>query len=87
MMMAVTWIGLIAAVIAFFNVWPRLSFFVCFICFLSFVGASSIFSSYQSDGMLLEAGFLALLFAPRGILPPGWGVHRPAVARELVPLP
>jgi hypothetical protein len=75
-MMAVTWIGLIASVIAFLNVWPRLSFFVCFVCFLSFVGASSVFSSYQSDGMLLEAGFLALLFAPRGIMP-GWGANSP----------
>jgi hypothetical protein len=76
MMMAVTWIGLIAAVIAFLNVWPRLSFFVCFVCFLSFVSASSVFSSYQSDGMLLEAGFLSLFFAPRGLLP-GWGAHDP----------
>jgi hypothetical protein len=76
MMMAVTWIGLIAAVIAFLNVWPRLSFFVCFVCFLSFVGASGVFSSYQSDGMLLEAGFLALFFAPRGIRP-GWGANSP----------
>ena len=74
--MAVTWIGLIAAVIAFLNVWPRLSFFICFACFLSFVGASSVFSSYQSDGMLLEAGFLALFFAPRGLWP-GWGAHDP----------
>src|SRR3984885_10517481 len=76
MMMAVTWIGLIAAAIAFLNVWPRASFFVCFVCFLSFVGASSVFSSYQSDGMLLEAGFLALFFAPRGLLP-GWGANSP----------
>jgi hypothetical protein len=76
MMTAVTWIGLIAAVIAFLNVWPRLSFFICFVCFLSFVGASSVFSSYQSDGMLLEAGFLALFFAPRGLLP-GWGANSP----------
>jgi hypothetical protein len=76
MMMAVTWIGLIAAVIAFLNIWPRLSFFVCFVCFLSFIGASSVFSSYQSDGMLLEAGFLALFFAPRGLLP-GWGANSP----------
>jgi len=76
MMMAVTWIGLIAAVIAFLNLWPRASFFVCFVCFLSFVGASSVFSSYQSDGMLLEAGFLALFFAPRGQLP-GWGANSP----------
>ena len=76
MLMAVTWIGLIASVIAFLNVWPRLSFLVCFVCFLSFVGASGAFSSYQSDGMLLEAGFLALFFAPRGLWP-GWGAHDP----------
>ena len=76
MMMAVTWIGLIAAAIAFLNLWPRLSFFVCFVCFLSFVGASGEFSGYQSDGMLLEAGFLALFFAPPG-LTPGWGASDP----------
>ena len=64
MLMAVTWIGLLASIAAFFNLWPRLSFFVCFVCFLSFIGASGVFSSYQSDGMLLEAGFLALFFAP-----------------------
>ena len=79
-LMAVTWIGLFASVMAFLNVWPRLSFFVCFVCFLSFVGVSSVFSSYQSDGMLLEAGFLALFFAPRG-LKPGWGASdRPSRA-------
>jgi hypothetical protein len=76
MLMAVTWTGLIASVAAFFNVWPRLSLFICFVCFLSFIGASSVFSSYQSDGMLLEAGFLALFFAPRG-LRPRWGEHDP----------
>ena len=75
-LMAVTWIGLLASVIAFLNLWPRLSFFVCFVCFLSFIGVSSVFSSYQSDGMLLEAGFLALFFAPRGLLP-GWGASDP----------
>jgi lipase maturation factor 1 len=76
MLMTVTWIGLAASVVAFFNVWPRLSFFVCFVCFLSFIAASSVFSSYQSDGMLLEAGFISLFFAPRGWLP-GWGAHDP----------
>jgi hypothetical protein len=76
MMMAMTWIGLIAAGLAFLNLWPRLSFFVCFVCFLSFVGASGEFSGYQSDGMLLEAGFLALFFAPRGLMP-GWGANDP----------
>src|SRR5580658_6980986 len=75
-LMVVTWIGLIAAMVAFLNLWPRLSFFICWLCFLSFVAASSEFSSYQSDGMLLEAGFLALFFAPRG-LTPGWGASTP----------
>ncbi len=75
-LMTITWIGLIASVIAFFNLWPRLSFFVCFLCFLAFVSASNVFSSYQSDGMLLEAGFIALFFAPSGLLP-GWGVNDP----------
>ena len=78
MLMAITWIGLIASVIAFLNLWPRMSFFLCFVCFLSFNGATQVFSSYQSDGMLLEAGFLALFFAPPGLLP-GWGASHPPV--------
>lgn len=72
MLMAVMWIGLAASVVAFFNLWPRLCFFICFVCFLSFVTTSGVFSGYQSDGMLLEAGFLALFFVPGG-LRPGWG--------------
>jgi hypothetical protein len=75
-MMVVVWVGLIASVIAFLNVWPRLCFFLCFVCFLSFVSAAGDFSSYQSDGMLLEAGFLALFFVPRGLWP-GWGIPSP----------
>jgi lipase maturation factor 1 len=76
MLMAITWIGLTASLLAFFNLWPRLCFFICFVCFLSFIAASGEFSSYQSDGMLLEAGFIALFFAPRGLLP-GWGAADP----------
>ena len=76
MLMAVMIIGLAAAVIAFFNLWPRLSFLVCWICFLSFVTSTNVWSNYQSDGMLLEAGFLSLFFAPRGFIP-GWGTHSP----------
>jgi hypothetical protein len=76
MMMVVIWLGLIASVAALCNLWPRLSFFVCFVCFLSFVTAAQAFSSYQSDGMLLEAGFLALFFSPHGLLP-SWGMASP----------
>jgi len=75
-MMVVVWIGLIASILAFLNLWPRLCFFLCFVCFLSFVTAAGDFSAYQSDGMLLEAGFLALFFCPRGIWP-GLGLTSP----------
>jgi len=74
--LAVMWIGIAASIAAFLNLWPRLSFFICFVCFLSFVTAAQDFSSYQSDSMLLEAGFLALFFAPRG-LRPGFGFDAP----------
>ncbi len=76
MVMAICWVGLIASIAALLNFWPRVSFFVCFACYLSFVAAASDFSNYQSDGMLLEAGFLVLFFSPRGILP-GWGADSP----------
>ena len=79
MLMAITWIGLIASMVAFLNLWPRLNFFICFLCFLAFVGATQVFSSYQSDGMLLEAGFLALFFAPPR---PAAGVGRRSSARR-----
>jgi hypothetical protein len=82
MMMEVVWLGLIASVAAFCNLWPRLSFFVCFLCFLSFVTAAEVFSGYQSDSMLLEAGFLALFFAPRGFMP-GWGIASPTSRASL----
>ncbi len=75
-LMLVMWIGIVASVIAFLNLWPRFSFFICFVCFLSFVTTAGDFSNYQSDGMLLEAGFLALFFAPSGLMP-GWGADSP----------
>jgi hypothetical protein len=64
---ALCWVGMIAAVLLFLNLWPRGTLGICFVCFLSFISAAQDFSSYQSDGMLLEAGFISLFFAP-----PGW---------------
>jgi lipase maturation factor 1 len=78
MLMAVCWIGIIASVLVVLNAWPRGALFVCFLCFLSFVSAAGEFSGYQSDGMLLEAGFIALFFAPHG-LRPGLGVGQPPI--------
>jgi hypothetical protein len=68
-LMTVTWIGAVASLLLFLNIWPRASLAVCLVCFLSFVCAAQDFSSYQSDGMILEAGFISLFFAPPGFLP------------------
>ncbi|MFC5865226.1 lipase maturation factor family protein [Acidicapsa dinghuensis] len=76
MLMWVTWIGIIASLLVLLNIWPRLNLAICFVCFLSFVCVAQDFSSYQSDGMLLEAGLLALFLAPRG-LRPGLGASSP----------
>jgi hypothetical protein len=59
-LMALCWGGLIAAALVVLNLWPRVSLALCFVFFLSFVSVAQDFSSYQSDGMLLEAGFIAL---------------------------
>ena len=75
-LMALCWAGLAASLLALCNVWPRVSLAACLILFLSFVSVAQEFSGYQSDGMLLEAGFLALFFAPPGFRP-GLGAHNP----------
>jgi hypothetical protein len=76
MLIAICWIGMIASLQVFFNIWPRITLAICFVCFLSFVSAAGDFSSYQSDGMLLEAGFISLFLAPSGFRP-GLGIHSP----------
>jgi hypothetical protein len=68
--------GLTASVLLVLNVWPRLAVALCTILFLSCIAALQDFSSYQSDGMLLEAGFLSIFFAPPG-LRPGLGATNP----------
>ena len=69
MLIGLCWAGMIASLLVVLNVWPRASLLICVVCFLSFVAAAQDFSGYQSDGMLLEAGFIAMFFAPAGILP------------------
>ena len=76
MLVAICWVGLIASAIFVFNVWPRGMLLTCFVCYLSFVAAAQDFSGYQSDGMLLEAGFISLFFAPPGFWP-GLGRSNP----------
>src|SRR5579863_1194749 len=75
-LMTLCWVGLVASLLVALNLWPRASLLICFLCFVSFVSVARDFSGYQSDGMLLEAGFIALFFAPPG-LRPGLGESNP----------
>ena len=76
MLDALSWLGLAASLLVFFNIWPRPALAVCWLVFLSFIRGLQDFAAYQSDGMLLEAGLIALFFAPGGFRP-GLGVSRP----------
>ena len=69
MLTAICWVGMIASLLVVVNLWPRATLLVCFVCYLSFVAAAQDFAGYQSDGMLLAAGFIALFFAPKGLWP------------------
>ena len=68
--------GVACSVLLVANVWPKLSVALCTVLFLSCIAPLQDFSSYQSDGMLLEAGFLSIFFAPRGVWP-GLGIENP----------
>src|SRR5580698_2851413 len=63
MLIALCWVGMAASILLIFNIWPRATLVICFVCFLSFVSAAGEFSGYPSDGRLLAAGFLPLFLA------------------------
>jgi hypothetical protein len=71
-LLALCWVGMVAAVLLVLNVWPRGMLVICLLLFLSFISVAQEFSGYQSDGMLLSAGLISFFLAPRG-LRPGWG--------------
>jgi lipase maturation factor 1 len=73
-------LGTVASALLILNVWPRGSIAVAWLAFLSFIGAAQDFASYQSDGMLLEAGFISFFFAPSGWLPGLGSEHPPSRA-------
>jgi hypothetical protein len=70
-------LGSIASILLVCNVAPRAMIAVSTILFLTCIAALQDFSSYQSDGMLMEAGFISFFFAPRG-LRPGLGATSPS---------
>jgi len=75
-LMVLCWTGMITSILLFLNLWPRAMLVLCFGLFLSFVSAAQEFSGYQSDGILLSAGFVSFFLAPHGWRP-GWGEREP----------
>jgi hypothetical protein len=66
---AACWVGLAASTLLIFNIAPRWMTALCTLLFLSFVSTLEVFSSYQSDGMLLEAGLISFFLAPERLRP------------------
>jgi hypothetical protein len=60
-------VGLLASLALLVGLWPRASLAAAALLFLSFVAVAQDFAAYQSDGMLLEASLLALVWAPPGL--------------------
>jgi predicted DCC family thiol-disulfide oxidoreductase YuxK len=56
--------GMAAAALFFLGLVPRASAFICWLLYFSLVVAGQAFFQYQWDSLLLEAGFLAIFFAP-----------------------
>ncbi|MFL5482077.1 MAG: lipase maturation factor family protein [Gemmatimonadaceae bacterium] len=69
-------LGSVASILLVCNVAPRAMIAVSTILFLTCIAALQDFSWYQSDGMLMEAGFISFFFAPGG-LRPGLGATYP----------
>ena len=66
---AIVVMGIVASLLLVANLWPKASVAASTLLFLSCIAVLQDFSSYQSDGMLLEAGFISMFFAPRGRRP------------------
>lgn len=78
------WGGTIFALLAVLGITTGPALALCWLLYLSLVTAGGDFMSFQWDALLLETGFLAMLFAPWQILSPPWK-GPPALMRRSPP--
>lgn len=57
--------GCVVALLIILNVTPRLALIGAYILYLSLYSACLVFLNFQWDGLLLEAGFLAIFLTPK----------------------
>ncbi len=62
-------LGIVFSILVILGIAQIISFFLLWLLYLSLVIACQDFLGFQWDNLLLEAGFLAVLFAPWKILP------------------
>jgi lipase maturation factor 1 len=60
----IAWGGCGFSVLLLINVYPRVNLIILFVLYLSLVTAGQTFMNFQWDGLLLEAGFLAIFLRP-----------------------
>jgi predicted DCC family thiol-disulfide oxidoreductase YuxK len=66
---AMCWGGALVSLLGLIGVFPLLAFAAAWALYLSLIVAGQEFLSFQWDILLIETGFLAILFAPFQILP------------------
>jgi predicted DCC family thiol-disulfide oxidoreductase YuxK len=74
------WGGVISGALMVLGIAQLPAAAVSWVCYLSLVGAGQIFLGYQWDCLLLEAGLLAVLFAPVQF----FAAHRPEPSRIIL---
>ncbi len=85
LLLGLCWSGAALALVALLGCVPRLALALCWALYLSFTCVGWPFLNFQWDALLLEAGLLALVWAPDGWRPFGRGEREPArVTRWLV---
>ncbi|MCB9253101.1 MAG: lipase maturation factor family protein [Bdellovibrionaceae bacterium] len=57
-------LGLVGSAALTIGFLSRVSASICWLCYLSLTGVGGVFMQYQWEGLLLEAGFLAIYLAP-----------------------
>ncbi len=57
--------GCVASVMIVLDLWPRLAFVLVYALYLSLYHAGGTFMTFQWDGLLLEAAFLAIFLTPK----------------------
>ncbi len=69
--------GTLCSFLLMLGIWPAPAAFFSWACYLSFAAAVPIFLNFQWDALLLEAGFLVVLYVP-WIARLRWGISAPA---------